>query len=443
MGNLFLITDYGAQSDTQEAQTAAIQRAIDDADASQGTVVIPKGIFKTGTLNLKSASLCLEKGGVLLASEKREDYRRIGYLHCEFGETICLLYSLGGQDISIYGEGTIDLNGKSFFDFQTYQLPPKIADRFDEEAKQETTASFDWRPNQSIFFHLCKHVTLRDVTILDAPCWTLTFSECQRVLVDGITNIGHPRIPNNDGIHLSACRDVIIANCNISSADDCIAVSSITNWLKPCENISVVNCILRSFSKAIVLGYSHSIVRNVTISNCNILESNRGFCIMPATQTGMVENVVVSNLRIDTRIRAGNWWGNGEPVFIYSLPYQTLDHRDYRQELALRKYSVNVRNILFQNLICTAENAAGVVGMDNMENVKFDGFFVQLKEGKHLALKGNVFDTAPSTVCVPVPGDSSNPCVFCVQGVKVELSDVSGCGIHGEPGSILQCPDIP
>ena len=103
--------------------------------------------------------------------------------------------------------------------------------------------------------------------------------------------------------------------CNISAGDDCIAISCITNWDKPCEDVVIADCILRSSSKAIVVGYMHSIVRNVNISNCVILDSNRSLCIMSSTD-GIVENVTASNLRLDTRCRAGNWWGNGEAVCI-------------------------------------------------------------------------------------------------------------------------------
>ena len=437
MKHLFSILEYGAKPGSEHSQTQAIQKAIDEADQKGGTVVIPRGVFKTGTLNLKGADLYLEKGAVLLGSEHKEDYYANGYLHCEFGETYSLLYSIDHRDISIYGQGVIDLNGKQFFNFNTWNLPDEWKDRCSEEQKQESTALFEWRPNQSIFFHACEHVTIRDITILDASCWTLTFSQCDQVLVDGITNIGHPRVPNNDAIHISASKNVIISNCNLTSADDCIAISSITNWSVPCENITITNCILKSFSKAIVLGYSHSIVRNVTISNCQIKESNRAFCIMAASKTGLVENVTVSNMRLDTRVRAGNWWGNGEPVFIFALPYTTKDHVDHTQELEQRNFPVSVRNIFFQNLICTSENAAGVVGENNIENVVFENVLIQLKKSDNLLLKGRRFDTAPSAVQVFLPEDENTPCIFLSQGAAVQAHHVFGYGTNGKEGSVM------
>lgn len=393
--------------------------------------MVPSGTFVTGTLDLKGADLYLGKGAVLLASKRREDYRDIGYLHCEFGETVSLIYSLCHDNIRISGEGTIDLGGRHFFDFDTYNLPDAYKDRFNEAQKSEATALCRWLPNQSIFFDSCNDVSIEGVTLLDAPCWTLTFSRCERVRVESVRNVGHPRIPNNDGIHISACRGVLIHGCDIESADDCVAVSSITDWSQPCEDIIISDCRLKSYSKAIVLGYSHSIVRNVTISNCQIRESNRGLCIMPAARTGYVGNVTVSNLYIDTRVRAGNWWGNGEPVFIYSLPYSTHDHIDHSDELSRRDYSVTVEDIMLSNIVCTSENAAGVVGISgNIRGVTLRDMTIKRKPSDNIGIKGYTFDTSPAK---PLEAGIADDVCLYVSGAQVTVENVRGSSADGSP----------
>ena len=435
MINSYNIIDYGAVAGDKSAQTAAIQKAIDDADRNHGTVVIPSGIFVTGTLDIKGANICLCKGAVLLASPKREDYRNIGYLHCEFGETVSLLYSLGHSRIKLYGEGTIDLGGRYFFDFDTYNLPSEYKDNFKEAQKLEATALCKWRPNQSIFFANCTDVSVEGVTILDAPCWTMTFSECERVRVESIVNIGHPRIPNNDGIHVTACRGVIIHGCDIESADDCVAVSSITNWSRPCEDIIISDCRFKSFSKAIVLGYSHSIVRNVTITNCQIRESNRGLCVMPAARTGYVGNVAVSNLYIDTRVRAGNWWGNGEPIFIYSLPHTTYDHIDFGDELSQRNFKVTAEDIVLSGIVCASENAAGVVGTDgNIRGVTLRDITIKRKPSDNIGIKGHTFDTSPAK---PLGVEIADDVCLYVSGAEAVVENLRGRGVDGESARIV------
>ena len=55
MKQIYNITDYGAVAGSSEVQTAKIQAAIDAAFAAGGgEVVVPKGVFKTGTIRLRS-----------------------------------------------------------------------------------------------------------------------------------------------------------------------------------------------------------------------------------------------------------------------------------------------------------------------------------------------------------------------------------------------------
>ena len=51
----YVITDFGAVSDTTVLSTEAIQRAVDRcSEAGGGRVVVPAGMYKTGTLVLRS-----------------------------------------------------------------------------------------------------------------------------------------------------------------------------------------------------------------------------------------------------------------------------------------------------------------------------------------------------------------------------------------------------
>ena len=192
---------------------------------------------------------------------------------------------------------------------------------FTQAQKAECTVKHSWRPSQSIFFYQVKNLTVKGITVLDAPCWTFSFNECQNVKVLGLTIDTNLNVPNDDGIHVCGCDGVIISDCHISTGDDCIAISGITDWARPCGNIVITNCVLRSCSKAIVIGYIYSHIRNVLIDNVIIRESNRGLCFMCNDQGGLVENVQAANMVIDTRVRSGNWWGNGEPIFFMGVKH--------------------------------------------------------------------------------------------------------------------------
>lgn len=425
---LFNIVDFGATPNTGTLQTTAIQNAVDAAQEACGTVYVPSGEFVTGTINLKNTSLYLDKGAVLKGSDNFDDYVWNGYMHNEMGKCISLLYSLNGKNITISGEGTIDLNGSSFYDFDKPLIPPSKVP-FTDAQIMECTVYHAVRPSQPIFFYNCENVTINDVKVLDASCWTLTFVESQNIRVNNITVVGNERVPNNDGMHFCSCKGVFVTNCNISSADDCIALSAITDWNKPCEDIIIANCRLKSFSKAIVIGYMHSIIRNVTITNCVIKESNRAFCIMSSVKSGLVENVTVSNMILDTRVRAGNWWGNGEPILMMGTY-----HHNYSDPVPDRGYDVNIRNINFSSIFCTSENAIGIIGEDdNIDNVTMSNVFVTLKPSDNIDLKGKIFDLAPSKQIDTLPGDDKAYFMH-IQGVRnVYLENVRGVDTNGNP----------
>ena len=399
------IVDFGARPSGGELCTQAIQTAIDAADG--GAVCIPRGEFLTGTLNLRNASLYLEKGAVLKGSADLADYPTIGYVHNEMGDTRSLLYAMDQEGIRVYGEGAIDLNGDAFFHHDRPNIPASEVP-FSAEQIEECTRLWTARPNQPLFFLRCRHIRFEGITIRNAPCWTLTFAECQDVHALDLVIDNNLRLPNNDGIHVCSCSDVFIRGCNISAGDDCVALSCITNWYRPCERIVISDCIFRSCSKALVVGYMHSIVRDVCISNVLIYESNRALCIMAHTGTGLVENVQFNNCRVDTRVRAGNWWGNGEAFCILAVKHSNAGSVRFDEAAHRRNYAVSVRNIRVSGLQCTTENALGIVGEGgNVQDVAFTDVSVTLKDSANRALKGKRIDVAPGTMdaSLPIEGD--------------------------------------
>lgn len=395
----FNIIDFGAKSG--ELCTAAIQAAIDAADKSDDKLVIfPRGTFISGTLNLKGVSLFLKKGAVLMGSGNREDYVHNGYTHNEMHVTTSLIYSIDNDDIRIYGDGTIDFNARAFYS-EERQIPASGTALTPEQAA-ECTKTYKFRPTQPMFFLRCKHVTVENIRMKDATCWTMSFNDCDDIRITDLFIDNDPTIPNNDGMHFCGCRRVFVRGCNIVSGDDCIALSGITDWDIPCEDVVISDCILTSSSKAVVIGYMHSIVKNVNVSNCIIKDSNRAFCIMSSAGTGLVEHVQINNVRLDSTAHAGNWWGNGEALCIYAY----FHHGDtYLDPIPQRNLDVSIRDINITNLICTSENVIGMAGEDGMvRDINISGLTFARKPVKNLGVKGELtVDVAPAKEKVEAP----------------------------------------
>lgn len=425
------ILTYGAVGDGKTLCTESFRKAVEAAEKSHESIIVPAGIYLTGTINLKSASLHLEKGAVIKGSPNMEDYPVQDFVHNELGGLRALIVCFDQQNIVIDGEGTIDLNGSSFYDFNS-PLVPESKVPFTEAQKRECTVKYAIRPNQCIFFHNVKGLTVKGITVLDAPCWTFSFNECENVKVHGLTINTSLNIPNDDGIHFCSCNGIIVSDCHITSGDDCIAVSGITNWAKTCENIIITNCVLRSCSKAIVLGYIYSHVRNVLIDNVIIQGSNRGLCFMSDTDCGLVENVRVTNMIIDTRIRAGNWWGNGEAIFAMAVKH---DEHIPAEQKPDRETNVNFKNIVIDGVYCMSENAIGIIGTGkNVQSFFLKNITIERRDSENLPLKGNTFDIAPSHTIVEVPQDCG---VYIKNAEDVVLDHVTVMPFHGKELSII------
>jgi hypothetical protein len=154
---------------------------------------------------------------------------------------------------------------------------------------------------------------------------------------------------------------------------------------------------------------------------------------MASAGTGLIENVTVSNLQLDTRVRAGHWWGNGEPVCIMGTWHNMEIYRDPPPE---RRFPVSVRNVRFQNLICSGENVIAVIGENkSVRDVYFDGVIFELKDSDNIALKGRSIDLAPGNQIAELPDNDEPYWLFIKDAERVEVKNAVVLPFHGrEPG---------
>jgi len=282
LGQTYGIKDFGAVADNKTLNTVAIQRAIDTCAAGGGgEVVVPAGIFVTGSLLLKSdITLRLLPGAVLQGSYDPADYPEHDISsHRKFGTIThdgvyvksmkALVLADRAQNVAIVGEGTIKGAGEG----KAFQLG----------------LNKDGKP-KNIFFVGCTNVRLSGIKVLNSAQVTISISGCDRVFVDGI----HVRSLGNwncDGMDVDA-RDVTIANCLIESEDDALCFKS--EYLdRFCENIAVSNCVVASNCNGIKLGTgSRAGFRNVTVNNCVIRKTDVNAYFHPGYEK-MTPNIVV------------------------------------------------------------------------------------------------------------------------------------------------------
>jgi len=407
---IYNITDFGAESNGS-VQTAAIQRTIDAcAEKGGGTVLIPPGEFMTGAIQLKSdVMLKLESGAILKGSLDTAHYLIDGIRHG-------MIYAQHARNIGITGEGILDGNGTAFMIPGRSHVSADFGREFTRQGKnfmpegtffEDGPVAYDYRPGMMAVFLSCENITIRDVTFKDSPEWTIRFGECDNVLVDGISIYNNLMVPNSDGIHCTASRNIRISNCDIRAGDDAIIVTGFPNSIGVdgsdeerdqglgqnqignhsgyAENVTVTNCVLQSRSAGIRIGYGTVPIRRCVFENIVIYGSNRGIGIF-ARDHADISQIQFNQIIIQTRLHSGHWWGNGEPIHISAIPQN--------REIPVG----NISDISIRNIAAEAETGMVIYAHQSglIRNVRLENVTLRVMPGKYVADYGGNLDLRPS-----------------------------------------------
>lgn len=400
---IYDVASYGAVGDGKTNDAKAIQSAIDDCTANGGgRVVLESGktYYSDSVQIKKNVELHLQKGAVLKATSDINCYIR----PCKMindpktalvgnpvtgKPSFVFVYGYEADNCSITGEGTIDGNCYAFV---------KRKDQY------YVTGDFYPRPT-TIYIEKSNNISFRDITVTNAPFWTLHPAGCDDVLISHIRILNPLDVANSDGIDPDHCSNVRITGCHVVCADDCICLKTSKGNAEygPCENIIISDCTLTSTSAAIKIGTEGvGDFRNVVVSNCMISRSNRGLSIQ-IRDGGNVENVTFRDCTVETRRFCSDWWGTAEPITI------TCFRRDDNTVAG------HIKNIRYYNITTKGENGVLIYSSPEnpVENVVFENCNIHLE--KTSKWDCGLYDMRP---CIDHGIEESDNSAFFIRNAK-------------------------
>ena len=314
------IEDFGGKNDGAFDNTNAFSKAFADLQANGGgTLTVGAGIWCTGAITLFSnTTLVLAEGAELSFIPEPERYPPV-YTRWEGVECYAmhpLIYADGQKNVTITGKGTVNGNGKPWWDLRNAkrgkQFEPKEPY---ERALAKLNPDYKTQPGGGggrevqflrpsfIEFINCENVTLEGITVKDSPFWTI-----HPLYTKGLTlknlRVENPKdAPNTDGIDIDSCEDVKVLGCDVKVGDDgiCIKSGSGPDGIRvnrPTRNVEIRDCKVQWSHGGIVIGSETAApISHIVAENCDLSGTDRGIRIKSRRgRGGDISDIQLRNL---------------------------------------------------------------------------------------------------------------------------------------------------
>jgi len=267
--------------------TDTIQLAIDKcAQNGKGTVVFTKGIYLSGTIELKSnVTLQLDEGSLLQGIDDYKYYRKDTFI---FGRDL--------ENISITGTGVID-----------------GVDCNNPDGEE------GFRGPHCIRLINCKQIHIKDITIKNAANYGIYCRNCSNANIERtIIRGGH------DGLHTRFCENFSISGCDFRTGDDafagndnrdftvtgCSVNSSCNGFRIGCLNFTVKNCRIWGPGE-----YRHKIQKRNNMLTAFVHFSPQDEKSKLISGNWLIQDVIIENVdQVYNYNYEKGKWQNGQPV---------------------------------------------------------------------------------------------------------------------------------
>ena len=477
--NTVKITDFGAVSDGKVLNTQAIADAIEAVSGKGGGhVVIPRGIWLTGPIVMKSnIDLHAEEGALVIFSSDKDLYPLI-QTSFEGSDTYRCLSPIYGKDlenIAFTGSGVFDGNGdawrpvkkeklteqqwkeliksggivgddgRQWFPSEAYKKAQEMSDMNvpkDLKTIEEFKPIRDFLRPVMVSLVNCKKVLIDGPVFQNSPAWCLHPLMCEDLTIRNVTVRNPWYSQNGDGIDIESCRNTVLYDSNFDVGDDAICIKSGKDAdgrkrAKPTENLVIKNCIVYHGHGGVTIGSEMSGgVRNMSVSDCTFMGTDVGLRFKTTRgRGGVVENVWFSDIdmiNIPTQAISFNMYYGGLSVSEMLAEGKSLDATPGDIPPVTEETPL-FREISMRNITCRgAMQAIYLQGLPelNLQDISFENISIIAHTGlactdvTGLKIKGLNLDT------------EKGPAICIINSGKIEIDDLK---LTGDTGT---CVDI-
>jgi polygalacturonase len=424
---VFDITKYGAIGDGKTLNTEAINKAIETcANAGGGVVEIPKGVWLTGPIELKSnVNIHTNRGTLVQFTKDRTQYPVFKPQGSGSFVVKSPIFGNNLENIALTGEGIFDGGGESWRPVKKQKVSEAQWSKITEQGvissdgkvwwpsveamngeailkelkdKPDATAddylkARDFNRPYMVMFNKCKNILIDSVGLKNSPKFVFYPTKCTNLTVSNAIVFNEEWAQNGDGIDISACKQVVIFNTLVSAGDDGICMKS-SNGSNDTADAQL---------------------QNVIIAGCTVLKGHGGFVIGSNTDGGM-KNIYVTDcvfngtdigIRVKSNVGRG---GNVRDIFIDNIKMDNIIHEavlfstSYGDNTVGKASSLltdpknekvpHFNNFHISNIVCSsAAIAMSIAGMNIQptHHLYFENIEITAKNGVDITDANNIF----------------------------------------------------
>lgn len=433
----FNIIKYGAKNDGQTLNTKSINAAIVACNQKGGGVVlVPKGMWLTGPIELKSnVNLHLAANSILQFTKDFDQYPLVAgnWEGLSQMRNQSPIWAKNQQNIAITGSGIIDGNGDAWRMVKKDKLTESQWAKLIASGGMMSDDKKTWYPSEKTFrgskmknpgeiigdktpefyesikdflrpnllvLTSCKRILLEGVTFQNSPAWNLHPLMCEDLTVRNVYAKNPWYAQNGDGIDIESCKNVLIEGSTFDVGDDGICIKSGRDAAgrkrgMPTENVIIRNSTVYHAHGGFVIGSEMSGgARNIFVSDCSFIGTDIGLRFKTTRgRGGIVEKIYVKNINMKDIV--------GEAI-LFDMYYAAVDPVPLKGEqrnapkvemLPVTEETPIFRDFHIQDIVCNgASKALFIRGLPELSisNITLDNLNIQSKAGIDLQEAKNV-----------------------------------------------------